>query len=186
MSISTKTETDHQKLISLIVKSVGIVLKNNWIMVTTKRYIYPQKGALMDSYEEAITEFSQLSEEQQRKYYTRLYQKDCSEMPLGLLKRLVAYKLQAIMYGDLTPSEEDELTTLIHNKSELLTLSNVLFYRRIYKGRCYTVEQLPNNTFLYNGTTYRSLSAIAAEITGRPTNGVAFFTRKQNAALITQ
>ncbi len=27
MSINTKTETDHQKLISLIVKSAGIVLK---------------------------------------------------------------------------------------------------------------------------------------------------------------
>ncbi len=35
MSIATKNETDHQKLISLIVKSAGIVLKNNWIMVTT-------------------------------------------------------------------------------------------------------------------------------------------------------
>ncbi len=140
----------------------------------------------MNHYEEAIKEFNQLSEAQQRTYYTRLYESDCKEMPLGLLKRLVAYRLQAIEYGDLSPNEEEELTTLIHNKSDLLTLSNVLFYRRIYKGNCYTVEQLPNNTFLYNGKTYRSLSAIATEITGRSTNGVAFFTRKRNAALITQ
>lgn len=45
---------------------------------------------------------------------------------------------------------------------------------REYQGKTYTVEILDKG-FLYNGKEYRSLSAIANEITGSHCNGKRFF-----------
>jgi hypothetical protein len=45
---------------------------------------------------------------------------------------------------------------------------------RVYKGNTLQVKVLPNG-FEYEGTRYRSLSAVAKKITGSHCNGYLFF-----------
>ena len=45
---------------------------------------------------------------------------------------------------------------------------------RVYKGRLYLVDVQPNG-FVYDGETYKSLSAVAHAITGSHWNGYNFF-----------
>lgn len=53
------------------------------------------------------------------------------------------------------------------------------YFIRSYRGIQYKVE-VASNGYLYNGKTYKSLSAIAREITGKQWNGKVFFGVKND------
>lgn len=53
------------------------------------------------------------------------------------------------------------------------------YFIRSYQGIQYKVE-VASNGYLYNGRTYKSLSAIAREITGKQWNGKVFFGVKND------
>lgn len=89
-------------------------------------------------------------------------------------------------YGDLSQEAKSKLKKLMQelasdsnnnlSDSELLLkgTSNNCRFMREYGGRTHEVV-LKNGIYIYNGNEYRSLSAIAFEITGTKWNGNRFF-----------
>ena len=89
------------------------------------------------------------------------------------------------MYGDLSQEAKNKLKKLMqelvlnsNNPSDsrliLKGTSNNCRFIREYNGRTHEVI-LKNGVYHYNGSEYKSLSAIAFEITGTKWNGNRFF-----------
>lgn len=93
----------------------------------------------------------------------------------GLLARAIAYKLQAQRHGDVTMGTA-------HRTVRIQKAANDggpdrpqgIKLIRSWKGELHTVEAV-DGAFVYNGETYRSLSAVARKITGTQWNGLVFF-----------
>ena len=113
-------------------------------------------------------------------------------MPTWLLARLLAYRFQARMWGDLEPatltalrklSGEDEETTLTPfarrpgatRAGEDLRPGALL--AREWRGRLERVTVLEDG-FAWNGKRFSSLSRVAKAITGTSWNGHRFFALK--------
>lgn len=92
-----------------------------------------------------------------------------------------------IKFGGLTASTQKQIDKLVEQYIKNKALKNIDIKRvqkfvvtvgtrfiRDFKGRKHEVTALDNG-FSYNGKTYRSLSAIANEITGTRWNGKKFF-----------
>ncbi|WP_374596972.1 DUF2924 domain-containing protein [Brevundimonas sp.] len=93
----------------------------------------------------------------------------------GLLARAIAYKLQAQRLGDVTMGTAHRAvrTTKAAN-DQADTKPQGIKLIRSWKGELHTVEAV-DGAFLYEGETYRSLSAVARKITGTQWNGLVFF-----------
>jgi hypothetical protein len=115
------------------------------------------------------------------------------------LWRKIAYRLQEQEYGGLSPKAKDQLAFLINeydpinNKAlrpsvttagkEVVALPSLrdkrlpipgTIIRKDYKGQEIRVKVLEKG-FEYNGKFYRTLTAIAQELTGAHWNGYSFF-----------
>lgn len=107
--------------------------------------------------------------------------------PIGLTKdlitRMIAYRIQEEMFGALdrpTIKLLDRLARGDKAGAELnrrLKSGTVLI--REYRGERHTVTVVPNG-FVWQGTTYSSLSTIARAITGTTWNGPRFFGLRGN------
>ncbi|MBX9615585.1 MAG: DUF2924 domain-containing protein [Caulobacteraceae bacterium] len=89
-----------------------------------------------------------------------------------LLRHLIAWRIQAAAYGDLTPDDRRRLKTA--SLPTLQTLKAGSRVAREYLGVIHEVVAEPDG-FRYHERQYRSLSAIAREITGVRWNGPRFF-----------
>ncbi|MEC5321849.1 DUF2924 domain-containing protein [Aurantimonas sp. A3-2-R12] len=108
-------------------------------------------------------------------------------MSRELLIQAVAYRLQEIAFGGLSSVSRATITngrgstTTERIRIDRSVKAGTRFIRE-WQGR--TVEVVANGSggYLYRGCTYRSLSAIAREITGTRWSGPAFFglTRESN------
>lgn len=86
-------------------------------------------------------------------------------------------------HGSLSPKVQREIDKLVENydrtqniekDNKVLSITDGTKLVREFKGKRYSVTVIPNG-FEYNGRTYKSLSAIANEITGTRWNGKKFF-----------
>ncbi len=86
-------------------------------------------------------------------------------------------------HGSLSPKVQREIDKLVENydrtqniekENKVLSITDGTKLIREFKGKRYSVTVIPNG-FEYNGRTYKSLSAIANEITGTRWNGKKFF-----------
>lgn len=86
-------------------------------------------------------------------------------------------------YGSLLPKVQRKIDKLVENydrtqniekDNKVLSITDGTKLVREFKGKRYSVTVIPNG-FEYNGRTYKSLSAIANEITGTRWNGKKFF-----------
>ncbi len=103
--------------------------------------------------------------------------------PRNLRKRL-AYRLQEIYLGGVSEADANLLSS-IADKDPLAQLrpSSVkkiigqagTRFKRLWKGVEYEVISAGDGIFEFNGKKYKSLSAIAREITGTRWNGKIFF-----------
>lgn len=97
---------------------------------------------------------------------------------------LLAYRLQELQYGGLSPAAERYLASLLPREDGKAArppprrLKPGTRLLRTWQGRTYTVT-VADNGFIWNGETYRSLSVIARKITGTAWSGPAFFGLKQ-------
>ncbi|WP_374596947.1 DUF2924 domain-containing protein [Brevundimonas sp.] len=93
----------------------------------------------------------------------------------GLLARAIAYKLQAQRHGDVTMGTAHRAvrTNKAANDHADAKPQGIKLIRS-WKGELHTVEAV-EGVFLYDGETYRSLSAVARKITGTQWNGLVFF-----------
>lgn len=97
----------------------------------------------------------------------------------------IAYFLQEQKYGGISVRAQNQLKRLIegkvHKPLNKYTLDHSQQLVREWNGRKYHVAVLGKGEFQYNGKVYKTLSAIAKEITGTHWSGPLFFgLRKQS------
>ena len=111
-----------------------------------------------------------------------------AHLPTWLLMRVLAYRLQAVAFGDLDPrllrrlkgAEATETPERVRfaNRSPATRdgadLRPGAMLAREWRGKLERVTVLEDG-FAWNGKTYRSLSVIAKAITGTSWNGHRFF-----------
>lgn len=92
---------------------------------------------------------------------------------VGLMRSAIAYRIQAQVYGDVRLGQ-----ALVReggdNTGAAATASDGVRLIRSWQGELHEVQGV-DDRFLYRGQTYRSLSAIARQITGTRWNGLTFF-----------
>lgn len=131
-----------------------------------------------------------------KKELTELYEKEFGKAPFPYLSRsfltkYLIYKEQAGKYGDLTTSTQKQLNKLIQvyqlnknimdkdiKKTKNFYIQTGTKLVREFKGERYEVIALDKG-YEFNGKIYKSLSAIANEITGTRWNGKIFFGVKK-------
>ncbi len=102
------------------------------------------------------------------------------------LRRLLAYEIQARTHGGLSSREQRALKAISEGKSArdmgATAVSPGTNLVREWNGRTYRVE-VTDAGYVLDGTTYRSLSAVAMRITGTSWSGPRFFglTSKRSA-----
>jgi hypothetical protein len=112
-------------------------------------------------------------------------------LPRHLLFRLLAYRLQVEHLGDLDPdskrlldrsdSPEDASRRAVDAARSTKALRPGTVLGREWKGEMHRVAVLAEG-FVWNGTTYPSLSKIAFAITGTRWNGPRFFGLRDRMA----
>ena len=100
----------------------------------------------------------------------------------GLMRSAIAYRLQAQVYGDVRlgqalvregPDGDDPVAAETSAGVRLI---------RTWQGELHEVQGV-GDRFLYRGQSYKSLSAIARQITGTRWNGLTFFGVRDRADL---
>jgi hypothetical protein len=142
-----------------------------------------------------IMELKKAPAEELQKRYKELYGEDASGTHKTYLWRKIAYKLQEQKHGSLSAKTNGKLKALIEEfdpinnkalrpdkpivsqeaptKDKRLPIPGTVITKE-YKGANYQVKVLEKG-FEYNGKIYKTLSAIAKEITGAHWNGYLFF-----------
>ena len=97
----------------------------------------------------------------------------------------IAYFLQEQKYGGMSVRAQNQLNRLIEGKVQQpinkYTFENSQRLVREWNGRKYHVAVLGKDEFQYNGKVYKTLSAIAKEITGAHWSGPLFFGLRKQA-----
>ena len=126
-----------------------------------------------------------------RKEWRRLYRSQPPRLSRDLLLRAMAYRIQELCYGGLSKATSRKLAALVQagRCNEELAPESAPRIRagarlvREWNGRTHTVT-VEEEGFSYAGRNYRSLTAIAREITGARWSGPRFFglTNKRGAS----
>jgi Protein of unknown function (DUF2924) len=136
---------------------------------------------------EALTRLPALDLSELRQRWRALYKTDPSpHLSRDLLLRAVAYRMQEVALGGLRPQRQRQLQQIaqqfkegeIRRRARLELKSGTRLVRE-WRGRTHEVLVLDDG-FSWQGTPYRSLSAVAREITGTRWSGPLFFGLKQN------
>jgi hypothetical protein len=137
---------------------------------------------------EALSRLPKLDIRELREEWRRLYKTDASRhLSRELLIRAVAYRMQEVALGGLRPEPQRQLRQIAQELKQTggaakrfrPQLKPGTRLMREWQGRTYEVVVLDDG-FSWQGTQYRSLSAIARKITGTPWSGPLFFGLKQN------
>jgi hypothetical protein len=141
---------------------------------------------------EVLARLPELDLGELRQQWRALYKADASpHLSRALLLRAVAYRIQEVAFGGLRPERQCQLRQFaqqlkesgegrIRARPELKPGTRLV---REWQGRTYEVLVLDDG-FSWQGTTYRSLSALARKITGTAWSGPLFFGLKPNRSAI--
>ena len=106
-----------------------------------------------------------------------------------LLRLALAYNLQADVHGRLSRTQEQRLSRISAGanqrdkaKPSPLRIKPGATLVRDWGGKSWRVEVNADSSFTWDGRRWRSLSAIAREITGTSRNGPAFFGLRGGAS----
>jgi hypothetical protein len=91
-----------------------------------------------------------------------------------LLRRMLAFELQARVYGGLSPELKRKLRRGTSAKPPKASLQPGTMLIREWRGERHTVHVLPEG-FEHLGNRYKSLSEVARAITGARWSGPRFF-----------
>jgi hypothetical protein len=103
--------------------------------------------------------------------WRRIYQSEAPRLSADLLRRGIAYRLQERAYGKLPPKVARVLASGGRAAPELTAGTRLV---REWNGRTIDVI-VTENGMVWEGRTYRSLSAITREVTGTAWSGPRFF-----------
>ena len=137
---------------------------------------------------EALSRLPKLDIRELREEWRFLYKTDASpHLSRELLIRAVGYRVQEIALGGLRPEPQRQLRQIAQELKQ--TGAAAKRFRpqlkpgtrliREWQGRTYEVV-VRDDGFCWQGTPYRSLSAIARKITGTAWSGPLFFGLKQS------
>jgi hypothetical protein len=137
---------------------------------------------------EALSRLPELDIGELRQQWRSLYKAEAPRhLSRELLVRAIAYRMQELAGGGLRPEPQRQLRRIaqqfketgaatIRARPELKPGTRLM---REWQGRSYEVLVLDDG-FSWQGTHYRSLSAIARKITGTAWSGPLFFGLKPN------
>ena len=137
---------------------------------------------------EALTRLPTLDIGELRQQWRGLYKTQApANLSRELLLRAVAYRMQEVALGGLRPVRQRQLRQMAQQfnrigasntppRPELKSGTRLV---REWQGRTYDVLVLDDG-FSWQGTSYRSLSALAGRITGTAWSGPLFFGLKPN------
>jgi hypothetical protein len=137
---------------------------------------------------EALARLPELDLGELRQRWRALYKSDAPpHLSRELLLRAVAYRMQEVAFGGLRPEHRRQLRHIVEEFNQTgevrrcarLELKSGTRLVREWRGRTYQVLVLDDG-FSWQGTEYRSLSAVARKITGTAWSGPLFFGLKQN------
>ena len=137
---------------------------------------------------EALARLPELGLVELRQQWRALYKSDAPpHLSRELLLRAVAYRIQEGAFGGLRPERQRQLRQIVEEFNQTgevrrrarLELKSGTRLVREWRGRTYEVLVLDDG-FSWQGTEYRSLSAIARKITGTAWSGPLFFGLKRN------
>lgn len=115
--------------------------------------------------------------------FEELHGFECGETNARNLRKRIAYRLQELYHGGVSSTDlgileeiadKDPLANLKVIASRKLTKLCGTRYYRVWKGKNYEVTVGADEKFIYDGKLYKSLSAVAREITGTRWNGKLF------------
>jgi hypothetical protein len=141
---------------------------------------------------EALVRLTELDLGELRQQWRTLYKADASpHLSRELLVRAVAYRMQEAALGGLRPKRQRQLRHfaqqlkesgegLLRPRPELKPGTRLV---REWRGRTYEVLVLDDG-FSWQGTPYRSLSALARKITGTAWSGPLFFGLKTTRSAV--
>jgi hypothetical protein len=138
--------------------------------------------------QEALSRLPELALGELRRQWRALYKADVSpHLSRELLMRAVAYRIQEVTLGGLRAERQRQLRQIVQQFKEtgeaktraLPELKPGTRLIREWQGRTYEVLVLDDG-FSWQGTPYRSLSAVARKITGTAWSGPLFFALRQN------
>jgi hypothetical protein len=120
-----------------------------------------------------------LSPAELRSEWRRLYRSQPPRLSRDLLIRAIAYRIQELRYGGLSKATRRKLAALVNARQPdgEITVQKISRGTRLvreWNGRTHTVT-VKEEGFTYAGRSYRSLTAIAHEITGAHWSGPRFF-----------
>jgi hypothetical protein len=136
-----------------------------------------------------IAALTNLTAQQLRTEWRRLYRGQSPRLSRDLLIRTIAYRMQELAYGALSKATQRKLVRLT---KELETNGSIVSdpgprirsgarLVREWRGRTHTVV-VTEDGFEYGGKSYSSLSKIAQAITGAHWSGPRFFGLNRNDA----
>ena len=137
---------------------------------------------------EALARLPELALSELRQQWRALYKSDASPyLSRELLLRAVAYRMQEVALGGLRPERQRQLRQIAQQFNQTgeirqrprLELKSGSRLVREWRGRTHEVLVLDDG-FSWQGTHYRSLSAVARKITGTRWSGPLVFGLKQN------
>ncbi|MEG3155706.1 DUF2924 domain-containing protein [Sphingomonas sp. RB1R13] len=106
-----------------------------------------------------------------REEWRKVYRTQAPRLPPDLLRRGIAYRLQERAYGKMTPQVARVIASGGRAAPEVTAGTRLV---REWNGRTIDVVATQSG-MVWQGRTYRSLSAIAREVTGTPWSGPRFF-----------
>ncbi len=132
-----------------------------------------------------IDELQRMSLPTLRKKWSDLFGRDPGKLTKQYLVRRLAYRIQELIFGGMSRETREQLKAWAETpekmrkkqpreKTDLQPGTRLL---RDWHGNRHEVT-VQANGFLFNGKTYRSLSAVARAITGRHCGGRRFFGLK--------
>lgn len=98
-----------------------------------------------------------------------------------LLRRILAFELQADVHGGLGPDLRQQLRSASTTRTSQLRLQPGTTVTRQWRGEHHVV-QVTNGGFEHQGSTYKSLSEVARTITGSRWSGPRFFGLAEKGA----
>lgn len=112
--------------------------------------------------------------------WSKMYNRPPAFRTRQYMMQKLAYRIQELAYGGLDVSTEQKLVAAAkamdkqRQKGKRYAPSVGTKIVKEYKGRTYEVFAVEDG-FAYGGAVYKSLSAVAAKITGTKWNGLKFF-----------
>jgi hypothetical protein len=136
-----------------------------------------------------LVALADLTPDELRKEWRRLYRSQPPPLSRDLLLRAIAYRIQELRYGGLSKATSRKLAALVQARrsDDAIGPADAPRMRagarlvREWNGRTHMVT-VEEEGFTYAGRNYRSLSAIACDITGARWSGPRFFGLRKKGA----